>query len=40
LQVIRIAFSFKDQPVELRYSYVDTRHHEYSDVPIRERLAP
>jgi len=38
LQVIRIAFSFKDQPVELRYSYVDTRCHEYSDVPIRERL--
>ena len=29
LQVIRIAFSFKDQPVELRYSYVLTRSYEY-----------
>ncbi|MBI5901046.1 MAG: GntR family transcriptional regulator [Rhodocyclales bacterium] len=29
LQVIRIAFSFKDQPVELRYSYVLTRGYEY-----------
>ncbi|MDZ4253520.1 MAG: GntR family transcriptional regulator [Sulfuritalea sp.] len=29
LQVIRIAFSFKDQPVELRYSYVLTRAYEY-----------
>lgn len=37
LQIIRTAFSFKEQPVELRYSYVDTRHHEYSDVTMRER---
>ena len=29
LQVIRIAFSFKDQPVELRYSYVLTHAYEY-----------
>ena len=34
LQVIRIALSFRDKPVELRYSYVDTRRHEYGDVPI------
>lgn len=34
LQVIRIALSFRDKPVELRYSYVDTRCHEYGDVPI------
>jgi GntR family transcriptional regulator len=32
LQVIRIALSFKDQPVELRYSCVDTRRHEYYSV--------
>jgi len=32
LQVIRIALSFKEQPVELRYSYVDTRRHEYYSV--------
>lgn len=39
LQVIRTAFSFKDQPVELRYSYVDTRKHEYCVVPISAQLS-
>ncbi|MBI3526061.1 MAG: GntR family transcriptional regulator [Betaproteobacteria bacterium] len=34
LQVIRVALSFKDQPVELRYSYVDTRRHEYYSAPM------
>lgn len=34
LQVIRIAFSFKDQPVELRRSYVVTRAHEYCSEPM------
>lgn len=29
LQVIRVALSFRDQPVELRHSYVDTRRYEY-----------
>lgn len=29
LHIIRIALSFNDQPVELRHSYVDTRHYEY-----------
>jgi GntR family transcriptional regulator len=29
LQVIRVALSFRDQPVELRYSYVNTHNHEY-----------
>jgi GntR family transcriptional regulator len=29
LHVIRVALSFRDQPVELRHSYVDTRRHEY-----------
>lgn len=34
LQVIRVALSFKDRPVELRYSYVDTRRHEYFSAPM------
>lgn len=34
LQVIRVAFSFKDQPVELRYSYIVTRDYEYCSEPI------
>ena len=34
LQVIRVALSFKDQPVELRHSYVDTRRHEYHAEPM------
>ncbi len=29
LQVIRVALSYKDRPVELRQSYVDTRRYEY-----------
>ncbi len=29
LQIIRVAYSFQDRPVELRYTYVDTRHCEY-----------
>lgn len=29
LQIIRVAYSFQDQPLELRYTYVDTRHCEY-----------
>jgi len=31
LKVIRVALTFRDQPVELRFSYVDTSHHEYFD---------
>lgn len=34
LQVIRVALSFKEQPVELRYSYVLTRAYEYSSEPM------
>lgn len=34
LQVIRIAFSFKDQPVELRHSYVITHEYEYCAEPV------
>jgi GntR family transcriptional regulator len=34
LQTIRIASSFKDQPVELRYSYVFTRDYEYCSEPM------
>lgn len=34
LQVIRTALSYKDQPVELRYSYVDTRAYEYCSDPM------
>jgi len=38
LQIIRVAHSFQDRPVELRYSYVNTRHCEYRPDPyIRER---
>ncbi|MGV3655476.1 MAG: GntR family transcriptional regulator [Noviherbaspirillum sp.] len=29
LQIIRVALSYRDQPVELRFSYVDTRDYEY-----------
>lgn len=29
LHIIRVALSFRDQPVELRHSYVDTRRYEY-----------
>jgi GntR family transcriptional regulator len=29
LQIIRVVYAFQDRPVELRYSYVDTRHCEY-----------
>lgn len=31
LKVIRVALTFRDQPVELRYSYVNTTAHEYFD---------
>jgi len=38
LQIIRIAYSFQDRPVELRYSYVNTRHCEYRPDPfVREQ---
>ncbi len=33
LKIIRVAYTFQDQPVELRYSYVDTRHCEYRPEP-------
>lgn len=33
LQIIRVARSFRDQAVELRYSYVDTRNYEYMREP-------
>ena len=33
LQIIRAVYSFQDRPVELRYSYVDTRHCEYRPDP-------
>ncbi len=37
LQVIRIAYAFQDQPVELRYSFVNTRRCEYRPDPfVRE----
>lgn len=36
LQVIRVAFSFRDRPVELRYSYVNTARHEYFTAPVEE----
>lgn len=39
LEVIRVALSFKDQPVELRRSYVDTRSHEYYSEPLASRTA-
>jgi GntR family transcriptional regulator len=29
LQIIRLVYTFQDRPVELRYSYVNTRHCEY-----------
>lgn len=31
LKVIRVALSFRDQPVELRFSYVETSNYEYFD---------
>jgi GntR family transcriptional regulator len=34
LHVIRVALSFKEQPVELRHSYVVTRDHEYYSEPL------
>ena len=38
LEIIRVAYSFQDRPVELRYSYVNTRHCEYRPEPFyRER---
>lgn len=33
LQIIRVARSYRDQPVEYRLSYVDTRHYEYFKEP-------
>lgn len=33
LKVIRVALSYRDKPVELRYSYVDTRNYEYMKEP-------
>lgn len=33
LQIIRVAYSFQDRPVELRYSYVNTRRCEYRPDP-------
>lgn len=33
LQIIRVVYSFMDRPVELRYSYVNTRHCEYRPDP-------
>lgn len=33
LQIIRVVYSFQDRPVELRYSYVNTRHCEYRPDP-------
>jgi GntR family transcriptional regulator len=38
LKIIRVAYSFQDRPVELRYSYVNTRRCEYRPDPfVRER---
>ena len=38
LQIIRVAHSFQDRPVELRYSYVNTQRCEYRPDPfVRER---
>lgn len=33
LQIIRVALSYRDQPVEFRHSYVDTRDYEYFKEP-------
>lgn len=38
LQVIRVAYTFRDRPVELRYSYVNTRHCEYRPDPYSREL--
>lgn len=38
LRIVRIAYSFQDRPVELRYSYVNTENCEYRPEPyVRER---
>jgi GntR family transcriptional regulator len=38
LQIIRLAYSFQERPVELRFSYVNTRRCEYRPEPfVRER---
>lgn len=38
LQIVRVAYTFDDRPVELRYSYVNTRRCEYRPEPfVRER---
>lgn len=38
LQIVRIVYSFQNRPVELRYSYVNTRHCEYRPDPfVRDR---
>jgi GntR family transcriptional regulator len=38
LQIVRIVYSFENRPVELRYSYVNTRHCEYRPDPfVRDR---
>lgn len=38
LQIIRVAYTFQDRPVELRFSYVHTRRCEYRPEPfVRER---
>lgn len=38
LQIIRVAYSFQDQPVELRFSYVNTRRCEYRPEPFVREL--
>jgi len=38
LEIVRVAYSFQDRPVELRFSYVNTRRCEYRPDPfVRER---
>lgn len=38
LEIVRVAYGFQDRPIELRYSYVNTRHCEYRPEPFyRER---
>jgi len=38
LEIIRVAYSFQDRPVELRFSYVSTRRCEYRPEPfVRDR---
>jgi len=38
LQIIRVAYSFQDRPVELRFSYVNTRRCEYRPEPFAREL--